>query len=266
MLFNFSAVFLEKKKNAENLWNFGLAGKILAVFLLIFLIAPFSEVKANNGQQSLPSALVFAVAQETIEKSLDRSDGSIYKLESLTRLPDQMLLPMGTMDLEPQLVGSMRYNTPIQVRVAVKINGSLQMHIVTAWRVKKIVNVLVAARDLPSRTIVSAEDFIYEPREIARIDEVVFDVESIIGLETKRPLSVGSVVSRSMLGKPQVIRSGDNVTILSKAGSVVVQAAGQALQSGSIGDVIRVRNLGSGKTILARIESESTVVITAATR
>jgi flagella basal body P-ring formation protein FlgA len=40
-----------------------------------------------------------------------------------------------------------------------------------------------------------------------------------------------------------------------------VQVAGQALQGGAVGDVIRVRNLGSGKSLLARIESATAVAV-----
>ncbi len=77
---------------------------------------------------------------------------------------------------------------------------------------------------------------------MTRIDDAVYDVESVIGLETKRPLTAGTIVSKAMLAKPFVVRSGDNVAIVSRSGTIVVQVAGQAMQGGAVGDVIRVRN------------------------
>ena len=266
MVIRFSTTVNLLKRSAEKKTLLTLASVCLIVLLLVAVTIIPVAVEANSRQQSLSSALIFAIAQESIEKNLDKSDGSIYKIECLTRLPEHMSVTSGTLVLEPQLVSLMHYNKPIQVRVAVKVNGALQLNIITTWRVRKVSNVLVAVRDIPSRTIVSADDFVYEFREVARLDDVVFDVAQIVGLETKRPLTTGSIVGKNMFGKPQVISSGDNITILSKSGVVVVQTAGQALQSGSIGDVIRVRNLGSGKTILARIESPTTVVITITTR
>ena len=266
MVSRFSATSYLLKRSAEKKTLLTLASICLRVLLLVAVTIIPGAVEANRGQQSLPSALIFAIAQESIEKNLDKSDGSIYKIECLTRLPEHMSLTLGTVALEPQFVGSMQYNKPIQVRVAVKVNDALQLNLVTTWRVRKISNVLVAVRDIPSRTIVSTDDFVYEFREVARLDDVIFDVAQIAGLETKRPLMAGSIVGKNMFGKPQVVSSGDNITILSISGVVIVQTAGQALQSGSIGDVIRVRNLGSGKTILARIESSTTVVVTITTR
>ena len=241
--------------------------KILTSLLLLFLFAcPVNMAQANGAQQSIPSVLIYALAEDTINGLLEKADGSVYTLECLTRLPDAMIVPVGNLALEPEVVGTLRYNAPVQVRVAIKVNGLQQMNIVTAWRIKKVVNVLVAARDIPSRTILSATDVYFEQREVTKIDDVIYDVDSIIGLETKRPITSGTTLSKSMLMKPFVVRSGDNVAIVSRAGSIVVQAAGQALQGGAVGDVIRVRNLGSGKTVLARIESENTVVISAVTR
>lgn len=241
--------------------------RFLSGIFLAFLIClvPFATAAAAN-QQNIPALLIFELSEEEIQKSLDKAEGSQYFLESLTRLPENMYVPEGVLTLEAKLVSKMRYNAPVQVSVAVKVNGNLHLNIVTNWRVRKFANVIVAARDLPSRTILSANDVIFETREVPNLDEVIYNVKDVIGLETKRPLTIGSTISKWMLSKPQLIRSGDNITILSKAGSVVVQVAGQALQGGAVGDVIRVRNLSSGKTILARIESDSTVVITYTTR
>lgn len=241
--------------------------KTFVYLLLLFLLTlPINIVQANNGQQSIPAVLIYALAQDTINGLLDKNDGSVYTVECLTRLPDALMVHVGNLELEPDVVGTLRYNAPVQVRVVIKVNGLQQMNIVTAWRVKKVVNVLVAARDIPSRTILSETDVYFEQREVTKIDDVIYDIESVIGLEVKRPITSGTTVSKSMLMKPFVVRSGDNVAIVSRSGAIVVQAAGQALQGGAIGDVIRVRNLGSGKTVLARVENENTVVISAVTR
>ncbi|MDR3349135.1 MAG: flagellar basal body P-ring formation chaperone FlgA [Acidaminococcales bacterium] len=230
------------------------------VLCALFLAAPPS-VKAAGQQQTLPSASLFALVEEFIGSRLDRSDGSEYKIERLTRLPESIFLPEGTLAVAPELVGAIRYNTPVQVKIAIAVNGAPQMNLLTAWRVRKFSYVLVTVRDIPARTVLSEADVLLERREVARFDDVISDVGYIAGLETKRPLTAGSVVTKSALGRPQAIRAGDNITIVSRAGAVTVQVAGQALQGGAVGDVIRVRNLNSGKSLLARVESATTVVV-----
>ena len=231
-----------------------------AIILAIVLLAwPFTASAQNY--QSIPASLIFAMAQSEVEKAIDSNDGSEHKIECLTRFPDYLQVPAGVLDMKAELMGTIRYNAPVQVRVDIKVNGVRQMNLVTTWRVKKILMVLVAARDLPSRTTLSDADVVFERREIDRIDDVILDSKGIVGQETRRALTVGTVLTKNMLGKPQLVKSGDNVTIVSIAGAVMVKATGQALQGGSAGDVIRVRNLASGKVILARVQDENTVVI-----
>ncbi len=230
---------------------------IKAVLLAILFFLP-SEAFA---QQLLPGQAVILTAKNAIEETLDRSDGSIYQVEGLTRLPENIVLPDGILDLTPSLMGKVRYGQPMQVQVAVNINGLRQMNIVTVWRVKKLVEVVVAAKDLQSRTALSEDDVTLERREVTRIDEAIFQISDAAGLELKRAIPAGSMVTRSSLTKPEIIRSGDNVTIVSISGSVTVKASGQALQGGAAGDVIRVRNISSGKSLLGRIEDRQTVVI-----
>ncbi len=229
--------------------------KLLLVALLLFL-----PVTAE-AQQAVPGQSVILLAEDTIQKMLDRSDGSDYQLECLTRLPPNITLPNGILDMSAELMGQLRYGQPIQVKVAVNVDGMRQMNIITIWRVRKFMEVLVAARDLPSQTTLEEADMVYDRREVTRVGDVIFQSADAVGLQLRRPLTVGSVITRSSLTKPEAIKAGDNVTIVSIAGNVTVKVAGQAVQGGAVGDVIRVRNLSSGKSLLAKIQDRDTVVI-----
>ena len=238
---------------------------LLRIVLLcaLFLSAPAAEAA---GRQSLPSASLFLSAENLIDAMLDRGDGSEYRIERLTNLPENIFLPAGELAVTPELVGGIRYSAPVQVKIAIAVNGAPQMNLVTAWRIRKYSFVLVAVRDIPSRTVLTPADVTLDRREVLRLDEVISEAGYVAGLETKRPVTAGSVLTKSALGRPQAVKAGGNVIIVSRAGAVTVRATGQALQSGAVGDVIRVRNLSSGKSLLARIESETTVVVTSAVR
>ncbi len=233
----------------------------LFLLLLLLLACPLG-VGAQQQTQTIPTSSLVFIAQDAIESMLDRSDGSEYQLECLTRLPESIVLPVGILEMEPEIVGKIRYGSPVQVKVAVNINGQRQMNVITVWRVKKFIDVLVAAKDLPSRSVLTDADVTFERREVVRFEEVLFDPGDVVGLELKRPLTAGSIITRSSLTKSFLIKPGDNLTIISKSGSVMVKVPGQALQGGAIGDVIRVRNISSGKSFLARVEDAQTVVVT----
>jgi flagella basal body P-ring formation protein FlgA len=213
------------------------------------------------AQQSIPSVTILSLAESTVDSMLDKSDGSDYQLECLTRLPANIVVPAGHVEFVPELIGKIRYGSPVSVRVSININGLQQMSVVSVWRVRKYTEVLVSTRDLTAQTTLTENDVIFARREVTNLDHVIFDVDKAVGLQLKRSIAYGTIISPSMLAKPVLIKSGDNITVISVVGSVVVQISGQALQSGALGDIIRVRNVTSGKSFLARIENETTVVV-----
>lgn len=213
------------------------------------------------AQQSIPSVTILSLAESTVDSMLDKSDGADYQLECLTRLPANIIVPAGNVELVPELIGKIRYGSPVSVRVSVNVNGLQQMSVVSVWRVRKFTEVLVSTRDIMAQTTLTENDVIFARREVTNLDHVIFDIDKVVGLQLKRSIAYGTVISPSMLTKPVLVKSGDNVTVLSISGSVVVQISGQALQSGALGDIIRVRNVTSGKSFLARIENANTVVV-----
>ncbi len=63
----------------------------------------------------------------------------------------------------------------------------------------------------------------------------------------------GDIVRRSLLHAPTLVRRGDAVNIVAQHEQILVTMAGEALDAGARGDIVRVRNAGSGKVIRARV-------------
>ena len=70
-----------------------------------------------------------------------------------------------------------------------------------------------------------------------------------VGFELKRQLSSGVPLTTTMIRKPRIIKRGQHVSIIAKAGGMEVRMAGKALAHGAVGDRIRVLNLKSKKKI-----------------
>ena len=65
----------------------------------------------------------------------------------------------------------------------------------------------------------------------------------------------------SMLLQPLAMRRGAAITIQVRQGEMLVSAAGEALQDGSIGQRIRVQNLVSKRIVTAKVIDEATVEV-----
>lgn len=65
--------------------------------------------------------------------------------------------------------------------------------------------------------------------------------DQVIGLRATRSLSAGEPIFAHMLKRPPIIQRGDIVTLLFRAGRIMVKAKAKALRSAAFGDALLVR-------------------------
>jgi flagellar basal body P-ring formation protein FlgA len=112
------------------------------------------------------------------------------------------------------------------------------------------VEVLAYARSIPVGEIVQPEDLIWVKMAGAPTD-APRDSDAVIGLAAKRPLREGAAVSTRDVAAPQVIRTGDLITVTYSDGGISLSLQGKAMAAASAGDVFAVQNTASKKIIQA---------------
>lgn len=70
----------------------------------------------------------------------------------------------------------------------------------------------------------------------------------------------GKYMIKGKLQKPQLVDRGEPVTITYRQGVLLLTAKGKAMQSGAKGDIVRVTNVNSSKTIDATVIGSNQVV------
>lgn len=129
-------------------------------------------------------------------------------------------------------------------------------------RIRKFADVLVAADALHRHDELSADRVTLQRMDITSLQEQpVTAFEAIEGLRMRRNLAKGQMLTTSALESVPDIEVGREVAIRCTNGLFTVTAGGTAQQSGRVGEVIRVKNRASNKTIAARIIDNSTVAI-----
>ena len=82
--------------------------------------------------------------------------------------------------------------------------------------------------------------------------DVVYGDESLAGMIARMPLRPGDPVRRSSVEAPIAVERQQLVSVVARRGAVVVDIRAVALETGRVGDVIRLRNLGS-ETVLSAV-------------
>ncbi len=110
--------------------------------------------------------------------------------------------------------------------------------------------------------IISASDIIWiEVPERTLAKDAVLDADDLIGKTPSRVLSANRPVKAAEIASPQLVSRGDDVTILYTIGGMTLSAKGKSQQNGSEGELIRVTNLSSAKSMSAEITGDRTVTV-----
>ncbi len=112
------------------------------------------------------------------------------------------------------------------------------------------VDVLTYSRNMAAGEVVQPEDLVWGKVAAAPTD-TPRDADAVIGLAARRPLRAGAAVSSRDVSAPQVIKSGELITILYQDGGISLSLQGKALASAGVGEAFAVQNTTSKKMLQA---------------
>ncbi|MGY4534376.1 flagella basal body P-ring formation protein FlgA [Pseudomonas sp. TE3786] len=129
-----------------------------------------------------------------------------------------------------------------------------------AWKINAVsqatvfVAVVFASVPLERGQSIAAEDLKLQPVNIAKASRGYFNqVEQVAGLSAKRRIREGQMLSPALLAGAVLVKRGQQVEIRASQDGIQARAVGEALGNGQLGEVIKVRNLGSEKVIEGKV-------------
>ncbi len=129
-------------------------------------------------------------------------------------------------------------------------------------KVTRKAKVVIAGRDLARFEILAESDVRLDYRIIRSANgNHLSSTHSVAGLQTKKAIRAGDLITSSQLTPPQVILKGDQVTVTAFSNGISVATAGTAMSNGKVGEQIRVQNNHTDRIIKARITSAGQVQV-----
>lgn len=112
---------------------------------------------------------------------------------------------------------------------------------------------VVTAKHLISRnTVISADDIeITEQALIYQASDYRSNMNQVIGQSAKRTIAAGQAISQQTLKPARWIKRGDQVTIIASSPRIEIKMSGMAMNDGSQGQQVSVRNKSSKRIIKA---------------
>lgn len=102
----------------------------------------------------------------------------------------------------------------------------------------------------------------FEKRDVSRAGSTYLNnVDQLVGYRFRRSSAAGKVLQPKMLEVPLLVERGSRVTIIAEMNSLTVRMKGEAMTDGSLGKVIRVKNLSSNRVVQGEIIAKGIVKI-----
>ena len=129
-------------------------------------------------------------------------------------------------------------------------------------RVNRLTQVPILSSNLQNGDVISEADI--EMIEISQSElqhNMITSKKAMIGMTPRRVAYAGKFLQNGTLIKPQLVKRGDSVNITFTEGPLVLTAKGKALQSGAHGDIVRVTNAASSRTVDATVSGSNQVIV-----
>ena len=150
-----------------------------------------------------------------------------------------------------------------KVTVGVRCNGTKNWTLYVPVTVVVMADVVTAANELRRGQILTAQDLVIEQRDIARLHRgYLANLKEAIGKQVKYNIRRGQVLTPAKVAAPKAVKRNSRVTIVAQNPAIQVRMKGTALESGAIGDRIRVRNNSSKRELEAQVLAQGIVQVT----
>ncbi|WP_228893133.1 flagellar basal body P-ring formation chaperone FlgA [Pseudoduganella aquatica] len=207
---------------------------------------PISGEAAVTPEQTV--ALVEQTAREALLRQADASGLAEAEFE-VAAVRTSRPLPACP---SPVAVGVLDARQATRLRLVASCPGEGGWKYEFVVRAKITARVAVMAAEVPSGRAVEAADVALERRDISLVPDAVSDLALLEGMSARRSLRSGELLRQNMLTAQLLVKRGEAVRIVARNEQIEVSMAGEALDPGARGALIRVRN-NNGNVIKARV-------------
>lgn len=176
-----------------------------------------------------------------------------------TRLPESRveatINPINpTLDLpfcQTPLEITLPFNSGQRITARVNCHTPVWSIFVTA-QVSQLMNVVTSNRPLARNSVVSSNDVRLTEQDVIRMNGDYFvNLADVIGKQARRPIGSDQVINSRMIEAALAVKRGDQVSLESRRGSLVIRTVGVAVEDGNLNQQIRVLNEQSGNEVRA---------------
>ncbi len=210
--------------------------------------------------RQIPVADLEQVARAELRRAFAGTDLTFQLAESLP----QTMVPAGdgAVQLRARPLSGPRASGLTSVAVEVAVDDAVYRTVWTTWKVEVWQTRSVLAR--PVRAGQALEPSMFERRRVLLrrgVEREALGEGMLPGAVATRDLMAGAVITATDVHRPTVLQLGDQIYLLVRKGGIQARVPAVALDSGAVGDRVRVRMNHSPKEMSALVRSADLVEV-----
>lgn len=227
----------------------GMAAFAIPLMMAVFFLTP---VLANAS----PS--IHETIREYIDSHMPWTHGAV-RVDFISKEPDiSAHRKEATFRIEP--AGNADFIGDAAFLVRISINGTLLRTETVRTRIEVLRDVVVAAKMIRSGAVLTGQDVRLTKKWVSRnMPDALSSLEEAIGKRITLPARPGMELLARMLKEVPLVRKGQMVRVLLDNGSMRITTVAMPEEDGTVGNMVRIRNITSNKVIYARVLGDSLV-------
>jgi len=148
---------------------------------------------------------------------------------------------------------------PLDTRSPQRMRFLARCNDTPGWRYEYVVRarltamVAVTAGPVAANEALTDAQVTIERRDISNIADPITTPDEAVGQMSRRMLRPGDILRSGQLSSPVMVKRGDAVMMVARREGIEVSSAGEALDAGARGAMVRVRNANSGQVVRMRV-------------
>ncbi len=224
---------------------------------------------ATNADSITLKRLVTVISPDMLKDNLRvafKEQGVKGNLElSITQGDSEILLPQSMpatmdivrLDIDPE-------TSWFQADIAAPSADEPEVTTRVTGRFDRLVFVPVLSETFNKGMLIGKRDISFIEIKERDIDaDMILNAEDMLGMTPRRMVMVGKTLKAKDIQAPRMVKRGESVTILFRHGGMLLSARGKAMENGSQGDLIRVVNTASSRSLEAFVSAHKEVTIEA---
>ena len=150
----------------------------------------------------------------------------------------------------------------IPFTVLIVVNGDVVKKVTVAAFIEVWNDVVLAAKPLGKYQTIESHHIRVVKMNLARVPaNAILDRKQVLGSRTNRNIAANCILRNDQIELPPIIKRGDVIQVVAESRHMKISLQALAKENGAKGELIRVQNIRSKKTIYAQVVDGQTVQV-----